>query len=172
MKFLQTRQKMHSSFRTALCMCQIQSYKTKLFWSYLSIKKKKKIKKKWASEQFSEKKTVHHFPEKKNQQTLGLRSSVGNFKPKCETLSVIEAKMSGSSNQKSFLDAEALTLKFRPNFASTVGLIFKPQSANFPQKEEIFLKLAMLDLCSGAFLRRLVKSGKGGGLVVLDQFVF
>lgn len=97
---------------------------------------------------------------------------MGNFKPKCETLSIIEAKMSSSSNQKSFLEAEALTLKFRMNFASTVGLIFKPQSANFPQKEEIFLKLAMLDLCSGAFLRRLVKSGKGGGLVVLDQFVF
>lgn len=40
MKFLQTRQKVHSSFRIVLCTCQIWSYKTKLFWSYLSMKKR------------------------------------------------------------------------------------------------------------------------------------
>jgi len=58
----------------------------------LSIKKKK-----MASEQFSEKKNVHRFPEKKKK-SLGLRSSVGNVKPKCESLSVIEGIMRSNSN--------------------------------------------------------------------------
>lgn len=59
MKFLQTIQEVNSSFRTAPCTCQIWSYKSKLFWVYLSTKKN------GTSEQFSEKETVHQFPEKK-----------------------------------------------------------------------------------------------------------
>lgn len=59
MRFLQMRQKVHSSFTTALHACQIWSYKTRLFWSYLSIKNK------WASEQFSEKKRSSFSRKKK-----------------------------------------------------------------------------------------------------------
>lgn len=91
----------------------------------------------------------------------------GKFQAKmwiCEHY-IIEEKMSSSSSRKSLWEAEALNPNFRLNFASTGGLIFKPQSANFPKRN-------MLDLCSGTFLRSLVQSGKGGGLVVLDGFVF
>lgn len=161
MKFLQTRQKKcipPSGLHSAHAKSEV--IKPSCFGVIWPLQKKKE-----PLNNFLQRKLFILF--QKTKKIPWAKVKCGKFQAKmwiCEHY-IIEEKMSSSSSRKSLWEAEALNPNFRLNFGSTGGLIFKPQSANFPKRN-------MLDLCSGTFLRSLVQSGKGGGLVVLDGFVF
>lgn len=164
MKFLQTRQKVHSSFRIVLCTCQIWSYKTKLFWSYLSMKKR-------PLNNFLRRKLFIIF-QKKKKKIPWTKIKYGKFQAKMQISEHYGSKYEQWFKLKDILGGSSTGSKVRAEFCLHHGSDVQTTVHWFSQNEQIFLKFGILYLCSTAFLGSLVKSCKGRGWLFCLFFVF
>lgn len=117
-----------------------------------------------ASEQFSEKKTVYHFPEKKNKKIIPwTKIKYGKFQAKMQISEHYGSKYEQWFKLKDILGGSSTGSKVRAEFCLHHGSDVQTTVHWFSQNEQIFLKFGILYLCSTAFLGSLVKSCKGRG---------